>query len=205
MGVNRESFDLSKFPDSPCAQEMLESVTKGFYDSSYVAKWLYQVMGLEYDEAKKLAEELPYQWFPETATWGLMYHEIKWNLPVRTQLSYEERRKYIYEKRDERYPMTPFRMEKLLSELTNLEIRIEDCNDAGIYGYEAEHPNRFRLVVVAVESPPQEEMTRLRSKLAKIKQTHTVFDIIVRRNMWYLDGTYGLDGEQVLNAEEQMD
>ena len=28
------------------------------------------------------AEDLPAQLFPETATWGLMYHEIKWGLGI---------------------------------------------------------------------------------------------------------------------------
>lgn len=191
------------FPDSPSAQRMIDSVTGNFYDRSYIARWMYSVMGMEYDEAQKLVEELPYQWFPETATWGLGYHETKWGLPVREELSYEERRKYIIEKRDRRYPMTPYRMEKLLGKITDLGIRVEDCNDPGIYGYESEHPNRFRIVVVAVERPPEKVLGKVRDKVMEIKQSHTVFDIIVRRNMWYLDGTFGLDGEQVLNAEEQ--
>lgn len=96
--MDGEKFDLEQFPTSESAKRMLSYVTPGFYDNSYVGKWLYQVMGLEYDDARKLAEELQYQMFPETATWGLMYHEIKWGLPVRTNLSYEERRQLIYQK-----------------------------------------------------------------------------------------------------------
>ena len=104
--MRAKKIDLENFPTSESAQRMLASVTPGFYDKSYVGKWLYQVMGLEFDEAEKLiAEELPLQFFPETATWGLMYHEIKWGLPVRDYLSYEERRKLIYEKRDQRAPI----------------------------------------------------------------------------------------------------
>ena len=105
-----EKFDIENFPTSESAKKMLSYVTEGFYDKSYVGKWLYQVMGLEYDAALKIAEELPYQFFPETATWGLMYHEIKWGLPIRKNLSYEERRRLIYQKRDNRAPMTPYRM-----------------------------------------------------------------------------------------------
>lgn len=41
--------------------KMLSYVTPGFYDKSYVGKWMFQVMGLEYDKALKLAEELPEQ------------------------------------------------------------------------------------------------------------------------------------------------
>jgi len=38
-------------------------------------------MGQEYDTAREIAEDILNQLFPETATWGLMYHEIKWGLP----------------------------------------------------------------------------------------------------------------------------
>ena len=62
--------ELELFPTSESALKMLSYVTPGFYDKSYVGKWMFQVMGLEYDKALKLAEELPEQFFPETATWG---------------------------------------------------------------------------------------------------------------------------------------
>ena len=64
------SMDLEKFPSSESAKRMLRSVDSGgFYDNSYVGKWIFQIMGLEMDEAKQIIEELPYQAFPETATW----------------------------------------------------------------------------------------------------------------------------------------
>lgn len=81
--------ELELFPTSESALKMLSYVTPGFYDKSYVGKWMFQVMGLEYDKALKLAEELPEQFFPETATWGLCWHEIKWGLPVQENLSYQ--------------------------------------------------------------------------------------------------------------------
>lgn len=101
--------DLERFPTSESAIRMLESVSTEFYGKSYVGKWLYQAMGMEYDGALNLAEELPLQFFPETATWGLRYHEEKWQIPVREHLSYDERRKLIYEKMHFKAPMTPFR------------------------------------------------------------------------------------------------
>ena len=78
-----EKFDLENFPVSESAKNMIASVSDGFYDNSYVGKWLYEVMGQEYDTAREIAEDILNQLFPETATWGLMYHEIKWGLPVR--------------------------------------------------------------------------------------------------------------------------
>ena len=53
--------ELELFPTSESALKMLSYVTPGFYDKSYVGKWMFQVMGLEYDKALKLAEELPEQ------------------------------------------------------------------------------------------------------------------------------------------------
>ena len=68
------SIDLERFPWSDSANRMLTYVTKGWYDKSYVGKWIYEVMGRELDLATVHIEELPYQMFIDTATWGLKYH-----------------------------------------------------------------------------------------------------------------------------------
>ena len=136
--------ELELFPTSESALKMLSYVTPGFYDKSYVGKWMFQVMGLEYDKALKLAEELPEQFFPETATWGLCWHEIKWGLPVQENLSYQERRQAIYEKRDYHSPMTPYIMERYLENATGFTVHIADCHDAGPLKYKPPHPNVFK-------------------------------------------------------------
>lgn len=169
-----EKFDLENFPTSESAKRMLSYVTDGFYDKSYVGKWLYQVMGLEYDAALKIVEELPYQFFPETATWGLMYHEIKWGLPVRNNLSYEERRKLIYQKRDNRTPMTPYRMEKTLKDITGFEVRIADANDPGDYGFVAPHPNVFKVYFIGEGTL---DSKKVHGTLDKLKQSHTIYTV----------------------------
>ena len=51
-----ERFDLENFPISESAKNMIASVSDGFYDNSYVGKWLYEVMGQEYDTAREIAE-----------------------------------------------------------------------------------------------------------------------------------------------------
>lgn len=160
--------ELELFPTSESATKMLSYVTQGFYDKSYVGKWLYQVMGLEYDDMQVLVEELPYQFFPETATWGLKYHEQKWGLPTRENLLYEERRKLIYQKRDYRAPMTPYRMETLLYDLTGLTVHVYDCMED-----DRLEPNVFR-----VEIDPGDSAVDVAAAFAKIKsakQSHTTF------------------------------
>ena len=167
-----EMFDLEKFPTSKSAKKMLSYVSDGFYDKSYVGKWIFQVMGNEYDKACEMVEELPKQLFPETATWGLMYHEIKWGLPIRANLSDEERRRLIYQKRDYRAPMTPYCMEKYLANTTGFEVHVSDVHDPW-KEYLPEHPNQFRVFFLGEGT--------LNAKLAlrtieRIKQSHTTFE-----------------------------
>lgn len=169
-----EKFDLENFPTSVSANKMLGYVSGGFYDRSYVGKWLYQVMGLEYDKALKIAEELPYQMFPETATWGLMYHEMKWGLQIREHLTYEERRKLIYQKRDIKAPMTPYRIEEYLKNVTDFEVHVADVHDSGVYNYKASHPNTFKVTFLGQGTL---DAGMVRETLNRIKQSHTDFVI----------------------------
>lgn len=226
--MDEEKFDLEQFPTSASANRMLSYVTPGFYDNSYVGKWIYQVMGLEYDGAKTLAEELQYQMFPETATWGLMYHEIKWGLPVRTNLSYEERRQLIYQKRDYKAPMTPYRMETYLKNATGFDVFVADCHDSGSYNFQPQHPNRFKAYFTGegtLDSKAAHEM------LDKLKQSHTTYivndytsfvidsselektllkniRIAARIPFWrtrLFDGSELMDGSHLMNAQREYD
>ena len=216
-----EKFDLENFPVSESAKNMIASVSDGFYDNSYVGKWLYEVMGQEYDTAREIAEDILNQLFPETATWGLMYHEIKWGLPVRENLPYEERRQLIYRKRDYRAPMTPYRMEGYLKTATGFDVRIADINDPGDYGFVAPHPNVFKAYFMGEGTLASK---RARAMLNELKQSHTMFTMNDRteivsdnRNLeemnlkkiifhiaesfWYsdlLDGRKPLDGSSLL-------
>ena len=173
--MRTKKTDLENFPTSQSAQNMLATVTTGFYDKSYVGKWLYQVMGLEFDEAERLiVEELPLQFFPETATWGLMYHELKWGLPVRDYLSYDERRKLIYEKRDQIAPMTPYKMELLVKKSTGFDIRVIDIHDVA-HGYLVDHPNKFIALAFCEKST---DIRAVLEVLNRIKQSHTTFECL---------------------------
>lgn len=173
--MEKEKFDIEKFPTSEAAKRMMASIDESFYEKSYVMKWLQQVMGLEWDDAwRVIVEELPKQFVPETATWGLRYHEEKWQLPVRENLSYEERRKLIYQKRDFKAPMTPYRMEEYLEKATGAEACVMDCHDKGIYGFVPGHPNVFKVVFI-VDGTLNTKAAR--EALDRIKQSHTVYTI----------------------------
>lgn len=175
-----KKFDLENFPTSESAKKMLRYVSDGFYDESYVGKWIFQAMGIEYDKALEIAIDLPAQFYPETATWGLMYHEIKWGLPVRQNLPYEERRRLIFQKRDYRAPMTPYFMESFLEHETGYEIQVCDIHDLGEFGFTLKHSNEFRVVIIG---EGEVNIDVISSLVKAAKQSHTIFEIIVERPM----------------------
>ncbi len=165
-------LELLSFPTSESAKRQLGYVSGDFYEMSYVGKWLFQVMGLEYDDARSIVEELPWQMFPDTATWGLKYHEVKWLLPVREDLPYEERRRRIFKRRDLRSPMTPCRMEQYLANATGFEIIISDAHDPGEHGFSPEHPNMFKVTFIGEKTV---DTGIMRGLVDSLKQSHTMY------------------------------
>lgn len=221
------AFDIEQFPTSKEAKRMLTFITRDFYDKSYVGKWLFQVMGLEMDEIQTHLDELTAQIFPETATWGLRYHEEKWGLPVYTGENYEERRRAVLAKRDYRAPMMPYRMEQYLQDMTeNYEVWIADIHDKGPRNWTAPHPNTFRAYFIGNgDTAGTIDVDAIRRILDKIKQSHTTYtmaqiidididntnleqirvprikmhiDIPYRSNIVF-DGDWPLDGRYLLN------
>lgn len=86
-----ERIDLEHFPTCETSKRMLARVSP-IYERSYVGKWLYQVMGLEMEDARRLFDELRQQAFPETATWGLTYWEQRYGITPNPADDLEARR-----------------------------------------------------------------------------------------------------------------
>lgn len=217
------TFDLEQFPTSESAKRMLSYVSEDFYRKSYVGKWIYQVMGEEWDAAWEIINSLPEQAFLETATWGLKYHEMKWHLPIRENLDYETRRRYVYQKRDGRTPMNPYWLEWYLSNATGFNVRVEDAHDEHLYGWEPPHPNTF---IVYFEGDGSLDVAAAKERLKYLRQSHTTYilqerinDILDNAALWrydnyrlilgyairfwegpLLNGLYLLDGSLVLEG-----
>lgn len=174
-------MNLEKFPTSEAAKQMLEYVTQGWYDRAYVAKWLYQVMGLTMDQVKGIYEDLPAQFFVETATWGLSYHEQKYGLPVREYLSYEDRRKLIYARRDYRVPITPYNLEAMIHQQLGYNAEVSDIHDLGSRGYIPEHPNIFQVVILERDINQGIDYGAVERLVNRAKQSHTTYITVHRQ------------------------
>lgn len=104
---------LEYFPTNETALQMMQTITgNGFYDNSYIGKWLFQVMGVEIEEAKKYIRELPEQAFPQSVTWGIGYQESKYGITENMGKSLEERKKKIMLQKIFHTPMNPAFLER---------------------------------------------------------------------------------------------
>ena len=125
-------IDLEKFPTSPAAKRMMKTVSP-VYDKSYVGKWIFQVMGMEVDEAWVFFEELRLQAFPETATWGIIYWEQRYHIVPDESLTIEERRRRVIIKRGKRSPMNPARIEQFTMDVTGRQAVVTEHNEEYVF------------------------------------------------------------------------
>lgn len=121
---------LENFPTSESAKRMMDTISKGFYENSYVGKWIFQVMGLEIDDARARIEELPYQAFLQTVTWGIRYFEEKYGFEVDENMSLEERRKRIQEKISNKGSVNPEIIKAIAESATGRECNVQEFVDA---------------------------------------------------------------------------
>jgi len=125
-------IELENFPTNKIAQKMMKTVSP-IYDKAYVAKWLYQVMGVEMEEAWQFFEELRLQAFPETATWGIVYWEQRYHIASDESLTIEERRRRVIIKRSKRKPMNPERMKQLVQDVSGRSAEVTERNDEYVF------------------------------------------------------------------------
>lgn len=124
-------FDIEKFPTSPTAKQMLSRVSP-VYTSSYIAKWLYEVMGRELDEARTLFIELIEQRFPDTATWGIAYLEHKYSITPDDSLTLLERRARLKRRQRKRQPLSPWQFERIISDCFGFRVDVDETVEHGV-------------------------------------------------------------------------
>jgi hypothetical protein len=172
-------MDLERFPTSPSALKMLGMVTHGFYDESYVGKWLYQVMGAELDAAGSKAEGLPLQAFLDRATWGLCYWETLVGLPVRDDLGYAERRALVQAMLDKRHPCNPAWIRQFLEAATGRTVTV------------TENPGTYTFSIRIGAGGAAFSLPSVLGRLDMVKPAHLGYEVllVVREEIPLLTGT----------------
>lgn len=162
--------DLEHFPTSPAAVRMMSYITRNWYDKSYVGKWIFQVMGDEIDGTKNIVDSLKYQIFAETATWGIVYHEMRYGIQTDPDKSLDERRREVINRRDHtnRMPWTPYFIKNLVLTMFGLKSNVVD------------HPRAFAFTLEilfgandAVSNPQ-----KIYDYIRRVKPSHLTMDLI---------------------------
>lgn len=123
-----DNVDLEYFPTNEVAQRLLTYVTRGWYDKSYVGKWIYEVIGLELETASRRIDEAQKQAFPETAAWGMYLHEFMYGIPIDRTKDIDDRRKEVINRRDRtaRSSITPYRLEAIIQAIFGLSANVSE-------------------------------------------------------------------------------
>lgn len=160
-------MDLDNFPSSEAGKRMIGNVSEEWYDRSYVGKWLFQIMGEEIDNASRIISELQAQSYLDTATWGLCYYEEKYSLPVREDLSYEERRSIIKMYRSTVRSSNPEVLRTTAEEATGRHCEIDEYADA------------FTFWITVFQGESGYSLEELIKALNNAKQSHMSYGISI--------------------------
>ena len=124
------NFVIDNLPVSEAGKRMLKRVSP-IYSNSYVAKWLNQVMGSEWDKARELLLSLREQLFTETVTWGIKYQEHKYSITPDENLTLQERRVRLKRKKPHHLPISPGQLEKYIADGWGLKVNVDETYRAG--------------------------------------------------------------------------
>lgn len=102
--MSEPDFDIVK---SDAGKKALKRVSQDFYNRSYLALWLFEVIGREWDETRKWTEDLKYEAFPQTCTWSISEWEKLYGIESDESLPLEYRRKMLMAKKIQRALMNP--------------------------------------------------------------------------------------------------
>ena len=163
-------MNLENFPTSPTAKKMLDTVSNGFYDDSYVGKWIYQVMGAELDAIGEKVGELPEQAFVDIASWGLSFWEDLVGIAIREDLSNEERRILIKNKLRDNHPISPAWLKQYLESLTGRTVEI------------IEYPGSYIFNVTVKSGDGDFEVPIILDALQEVKPAHLGVHITIQND-----------------------
>lgn len=162
------NFDIEHFPESESAKRMMSRISP-IYENSYVGKWLFEVMGIEMDQARQLVESLRQQCFLEQCTWGIRYWEQRYGLEVDETKDLETRRAAVIAKRGRKQPITPAALEDILETLTGRTVAVDEDN--GSYAFK----------VSIEEGTSTVDYTAVIKKINTVKPSHLSYSIELAR------------------------
>lgn len=162
--------DLENIITSPEAEMFLQMVTKGFYNSSFMGLWMYEVIGREWDEMRAWAEGLKDEIHPRTCTWSMPIWEWVYGIPEDSVLPLEYRRQKILAKIAGTTMINPELIRRGIATLTG-----QDLGNIEVRDFAAPYSFQVRITASLREYPASEILRWVR----EVKPSHLAFGISV--------------------------
>lgn len=167
---------------------MLQRISP-IYASSEIEKSICEAIGSEWDSVNELIDEVLLQLFPQTATWGLVFWEQRFNLSTNLNENIELRRAKVISKMQTKYPITPLTMANILKKYTGADIIINE-NIA---------PYTFEIKLTGKQGFPK-SLEALYNTVNKIKPSHlsVKYTLITESNMSIYFASAMCTGEEII-------
>lgn len=159
------SETINEILKSPKAMEILGWLPP-VYSDAYVFLWLLEEVGASIDRLAAWTEEFAAQVMPQTATWSLPYWEERYGLIANNNLSTQQRRNQVINRRRTRAPMPPGKVEEIVANMTGIKTKIQ------------ENTGKNQFTVVCSGYIPPKVMNSVRRELNKLKPSHLIYKII---------------------------
>lgn len=168
-------------------QKMINSISP-VYTNSAIEQAVYEAIGSEFDNIDNIINEILQQFFPQTATWGLIFWEQRLGIKVNLNEILEKRRKKVIVKLQTRWPMTPLNMANIIKSYTSADVHITE-NIA---------PYTFEVDLLSNNGFP-EKLNDLYKTVKRIKPSHqsAEYKLISATNSKFYCATTLISGEIV--------
>lgn len=122
---------MEQILQSTTAQEIIDYVSP-IYGNSYIGLWLFQIIGMEFEEVKQFSKGIYDEIIISSATWSLPFWEKEYGIDNVENMSYEQRRDRLLAAKKSK-AMNPKRMKDLLESTSGAKIElIENVSKNGI-------------------------------------------------------------------------
>lgn len=164
MNVNKQ------MPKDHAAVNRIMHYVSDIYATSYTGGWLFDAIGKELERLQRYEEELEMQMFPQSATWALGYWEQKFHIDSNTNQPFNVRRERIIGKSSNRAPVTPAKMEHVLSMHSGCHCII----------YENAEPYTFHVVLYPTDENTL-NLVLLKKTIEQMKPAHLSYQMIIEK------------------------
>jgi hypothetical protein len=117
------SDKIQQILSSPEGKKFLDYISP-IYDEAYIALWIFQAVGLQFDDLETWTEDFIKQVVPQTATWSLPYWEAEYKIPANPSLSITQRRNTLIAKLRTRMPVNPYRIALIAKTICGCSCRV---------------------------------------------------------------------------------